>query len=108
LSSIAILAGNDQVTTTGTAFATPLRVRALDVTGAPIANIQLGFTVVASTSANATFSGSTFQVFVTTDSSGMAQAPTLTANLVAGSFEVRVFTTDTGTLATFVLTSVVP
>ncbi len=103
-STITILAGNGQSTSINTTFPVPLQVRALDATGAPVVGYSLGFTVVAFSSAEARFPGGDPQIFVTTDSAGIAIAQPLTANTFIGSYEVRVFTTQT--LATFTLNNV--
>jgi hypothetical protein len=98
-----IVAGNAQSTRINTTFGVPLQVRAMDVFGAPVAGYPIGFTVVAFSTADARFPGGAPQIFVNTDASGIATAQPLTANAFVGSFEVRVFTSQTGTLATFTL-----
>lgn len=78
------LAGDNQSAGLGQRFLTPLEVQLLTANGAPIPGEQVSFQVMAAT-ASATFTGPTT---VTTDASGTATAPLLTANSVAGQFNV--------------------
>jgi hypothetical protein len=97
------LSGDGQSTSFNTVFAVPLQVRVLDAFGSPVVGYPIGFTVVAFSSADARFPGGAPQIYANTDSSGIAIAQPLMANAFSGSFEVRVFTSQTGTLATFTL-----
>jgi adhesin/invasin len=77
-------AGASQAAAVGQAFGTPLQLLVTDSHGNPIGGVWVTFTVPA-TAASGTFGGST-TVSVQTNASGIATAPTLTANTVAGNF----------------------
>ncbi|HKI33564.1 MAG TPA: Ig-like domain-containing protein [Gemmataceae bacterium] len=93
--AISALTGNNQSTTVGTAFGTLLEVQVIDVFGDPISGASVTFTEAdGSRGAGGAFSDSTT---VTTNAQGLALAPVLTANDMAGSFTV---TATLGALAT--------
>ncbi|MGW1378088.1 lytic transglycosylase [Streptomyces sp. NPDC002446] len=73
--------------TAGTDFATPLRVRAENAAGKPVAGARVRFTLPATTGAR--FPGKATAVTVTTGKDGLATAPTLHAGGRAGTFTVR-------------------
>jgi hypothetical protein len=100
------VSGNGQSTSVNTTFAVPLQVRVLDAFGSPVVGYPIGFTVVAFSAADARFPGGAPQIYANTDASGIAIAQPLTANAFLGSFEVRVFTSQTGTLATYTLNNI--
>lgn len=85
----------------GTLYATPLQVRVTDANGNPVQGADVSFTVVPGASgAGATFLASTQ---VVTHSDGVATAPPLLANGVAGSFMVTASTDGLSSIATFTL-----
>jgi hypothetical protein len=75
-------------------FPEPLQVRALDARGNPVAGTPVAFTLGtgnagacgAGVAASASFAGGATQATATTDASGLATSPALTANTAAGSF----------------------
>ncbi len=75
-------------------FPEPLQVRALDARGNPVAGTTVAFTLGtgnagacgAGVAASASFAGGATQATATTDASGLATSPALTANIAAGSF----------------------
>ena len=80
------LAGDNQTVYWGSVFPTALSAAITDSFGNPIANTTIVFTVAAGGSgATGTFNGATT---IATGASGIATAPTLTANSIAGSFTV--------------------
>ncbi len=84
-----------QSATVGTAFGTSLSVTLLDAFNNPVPNVQVTFTAPSSGIASGTFASSSI---VTTNSQGVATAPTFTANGVAGGpYNV---TATAGTLST--------
>ena len=98
--SMTAIAGTPQNATIGSPYAVSLAVRVVDGNNAPAANVAVTFTVLA-VGASGTFAGN---ATVMTDAGGIATAPVLTANLVAGPF---VATAAAGMLtSTFSLTNV--
>jgi hypothetical protein len=89
-SAIVLTSGNNQNATVNTAFAQALQAKVTDAYGNPITGIPVTFGVP-STGATGSFAASNI---VTTNASGLATAPTLTANTVSGSYQVS--TTATG------------
>jgi streptogramin lyase len=101
---LSALFGNNETTIVGTTFGTLLEAQVTDASGNPLSGYSVTFTVNnASTGAGAAFGGNTV-VTVTTNSEGVAIAPVLTADTVAGSFSVAA--TTNGASATFLLTNV--
>ena len=97
--SMTAIAGTPQNVSVGSPYAVSLAVRVVDGNNAPAANVAVTFTVPA-VGASGTFAGNTT---VLTDAGGIATAPVLTANLVAGPF---VATAAAGMLtSTFSLTN---
>ncbi len=87
-----ILTGSGQITTVGTTVSRrALKVAVSGPTGRPAANVPVTFTILAG-GAGGTFQaeGSPTAVSVSTDASGVAAAPALAANTIAGSFYVEV------------------
>jgi hypothetical protein len=84
--TIAIGAGNNQSTSTNTAFATNLAVDVRNAAGNLVQGASVTF-VAPTGGPSGTFSGGS-SITVVTDASGRATAPTFTANAVAGSFTV--------------------
>jgi streptogramin lyase len=88
--SITKTAGTGQSTPESQAFATALQVRVKDASGNGVAGANVTFTVVpGSKGASGTFASSP-PMPIATNTSGLATAPTLTANSVAGTFTVTV------------------
>ena len=81
-------------TSVGSRFPQPLQVRALDAGGNPVAGVAVTFTLGSGTAgrcgdgttASANFAGGATQATATTDASGIATTPALTATSAAGSF----------------------
>jgi hypothetical protein len=107
-STLTKVSGDNQHGALGAAYA-PLQVRATDDISAPVAGVQVTYTVYPdqSTGAGATFPGGATTAVVTSASTGLATAPTLTANTSVGFFEVDATTPDpTFQMVTFNLTNV--
>ncbi len=81
-------------TSVGSRFRQPLQVRAVDATGSPVAGATVTFALGsgpagrcgAASAASASFAGGSIEASATTDASGVATAPALTATSTAGSF----------------------
>jgi hypothetical protein len=99
--SITATAGSGQSVTVGNAFPTALQATVRDASSNPVPNVAVTFTAPGS-GASGTFSGS---ATVNTDASGVATAPTFTANTTAGSYNVTASTAGVGTPASFSLTN---
>ncbi|HTM51704.1 MAG TPA: Ig-like domain-containing protein, partial [Bryobacteraceae bacterium] len=99
--SITTTAGSPQSATVNTAFATALKATVRDASGNPVPNVSVTFTAPAS-GASGAFGGS---ATVTTDSGGVATAPTFTANSVAGTYNVNASTAGVASPAAFALTN---
>jgi hypothetical protein len=86
--SITIKAGSGQHAKVGSAYAALLQVVVKDRFGNLLSGVAVTFKLPL-TGAGGTFAGGSLgQVVVNTDSSGVAAAPTLTANAIAGAFSV--------------------
>jgi Bacterial Ig-like domain (group 3) len=83
------IAGNDQNATVNTPYAQNLEVLVRDVSGHPLGNESVTFTVAQTGGAEATFPGGSDSVTVVTNSNGIATAPVLTANGTAGTVTVQ-------------------
>ena len=83
---ITATAGTPQSTSVNTAFATALKATVTE-SGTAKSGVSVTFTAPGS-GASGTFPGSTTTVVVSTDGSGIATAPTFTANAVGGSYNV--------------------
>jgi hypothetical protein len=101
--TMTIFAGNNQSATVGTAFATALAVKVFDAQQNPAQGVAVTFAPPAS-GAGGAFTG---PVTVNTNASGIATAPTYTANTIAGSDAPKATATLSGTplTATFALTN---
>ncbi|HEV2520948.1 MAG TPA: choice-of-anchor D domain-containing protein, partial [Candidatus Acidoferrales bacterium] len=82
--SIAPTAGSGQSTTVGTVFAMPLEATVTDTLGNPVPNTPVTFTAPPQPGASGTFPGSATSAVVSTDTSGVATAPSFTANATVG------------------------
>jgi len=102
-SSLTVAAGNNQSTKVSTAFATRLKALVKDAYGNPVSGASVTFTAPASGTSGTFASSST----VTSDGTGVAEAPVLTANATAGSYTVSASTAGVGTPASFNLTNTV-
>jgi hypothetical protein len=100
--AVTAVAGTPQSTTVNTAFAIPLQALVRDAGNNPLSGVSVTFTTPAS-GASARFGGNTTATGVT-NASGVATAPTLTANGVAGSYAVTA-SMASATTATFNLTN---
>jgi adhesin/invasin len=85
--AIAIVSGTPQSTIVGTAFAAPLIAQVKDVFGNVVPGATITF-LAPTVGAVGSFTGPTNSATVTTDTSGKATSPTLTGNLIAGSYTV--------------------
>ena len=82
--TLSIVGGSPQSTAVGTVFATQLQVKALDISGNAVPYTQVQFYAP-----QASFPGPSSSAVVTTDVKGLATAPTLTANLTTGTYNVQ-------------------
>ena len=87
ISGVTVYGGDNQVGKVGTAYPESLQVEVVDTAGCGVANADVTFSAPAS-GASGTFSGGVSSVTVATSSSGVASAPTFTANSVTGNFDV--------------------
>lgn len=97
--AIAMNSGSSQNATVNTGFAAPLVALVTDSAGNPLQGASVTFTAPGS-GASAGFASS---ATVTTNASGLATSPALTANTVAGSYSVNAATPGVATPATFSL-----
>jgi sugar lactone lactonase YvrE len=98
--TITIKAGNIQTTNPLAPFATPLQVVITDQNGVAVSGVSVTFNTPA-TGATGTFTGATNIAIVTTDATGTATAPTLTAQATLGQFSVSAAVAVIPTAATF-------
>jgi hypothetical protein len=98
--SMATIAGSNQTAVLNSPFGTALKAKVFDSGGNPIPNVNVTFTAPA-TGPSGTFSG---DATVATDASGVATAPTFTANSLTGSYVVTA--TSGAVSTTFNLTNV--
>jgi len=101
--SISSSAGTPQSATINTAFATPLQAIVKNAQGDPVSGVTVTFTAPSS-GAGASFSGSATSTAITS-SSGVATAPTLAANAIAGSYTVTASVAGVALPASFSLTN---
>ncbi|MGN6635028.1 MAG: hypothetical protein ACTHJ6_06135, partial [Oryzihumus sp.] len=101
--TIAVSSGSGQSTRVGTAFSAPLVAVVRDGSGNPVPGISVTFTAAVG-GASGSFPGAA-TVSVTTNASGLATAPTFTANTTAGSYTVSATATGVATPAAFPLTN---
>ena len=103
VSSISATAGTPQGATVNAAFGTALQATVKDAGGNAVSGATVTFTAPAS-GASAKFGGSA-TASVVTNASGVASAPTLTANGTAGSYTVMASVTGVAGVANFNLTN---
>jgi hypothetical protein len=96
-----VKAGTTQTATVGQAFGAALEVLVTDASGHAVSGAWVVFSVPAS-GASGTFNGS---VAVQTNASGIATAPTLIANTVAGSFHATASVNGLSASVSFALTN---
>ena len=99
---VAVLSGNSQTATVGTAYAAPLKVTVKDSFGNFVAGASVTFTAPSS-GPSVTFGGS---ATVITDSNGVAASPALTANTQSGAFQVTASTSGATSSAAFSLANI--
>jgi hypothetical protein len=102
--SITAAAGGAQTATVGSAFGTALQAKVLDGSGGPVSGVPVTFAVPAGGAA-ATFPSGSGTTVVSTDASGVATAPTLTANAIPGTYSVTATAAGVATGASFSLTN---
>ena len=101
---VSATAGTPQSAVINTAFGTALQATVLDAGNNPVPGVTVTFTAPTS-GATARFGGSTTAT-ATTNGSGIATAPTLTANGTLGSYAVTASAPGVATPANFSLTNV--
>jgi len=102
--AVYLYSGNNQLTPTGTAFASPLAVLVTDSNGTPVPGTTVSFAAVPSAGgASAGLGAGT----ATTNSSGIATL-TATANATPGMYTVNATVSGVSSPATFTLTNVGP
>lgn len=99
--------GTPQTTLVLTAFGLPLVARVNDSTGAALPGITVTFTLP-TTGASGTFAGGTTTVTATTNASGLATSPAITANGTAGAYSARASVAGVSGQAAFALTNTEP
>src|SRR5205085_88275 len=99
--SITATAGTPQSATIGTAFVTAMQATVRDASSNPVSGVSVTFAAPGS-GASGTFTGS---ATVTTNASGVATAPTFTANTTTGAYSVTASTSGVVTAASFSLTN---
>jgi hypothetical protein len=102
--SIVASQGTPQSAGINTAFSVPLGASVLDAQSNPVAGIPVTFTAPAS-GATGTFVGGKSVVTTVTDATGLATAPTFTANGTLGSYTVTATSSAVSATATFSLTN---
>jgi len=99
-----VAGGNNQSTALGTAFGAPLSVLVTDGNNAPQSGVAVTFNLPAS-GASGTFAGGAGTAMATTNASGIATSPVVSANLVAGQYIATATVSGGACAATFHLTS---
>jgi hypothetical protein len=90
--TVTITGGDNQTAFTGQPFATPLSVTVTNAHGSPVPGAVVTFTIVAATGGTADFGDATQTITATTNSAGVATAPTLDAGISAGPVAVTATT----------------
>jgi adhesin/invasin len=103
--SISVFAGSPQFAFPGKPFPTALQAQVTDSARNPVSGVAVAFAIASSSGAGGTFDGPTT---VTSDASGIATAPTLTANSQAGAFPVTASTPGVASQAVFSLINLPP
>ncbi len=102
--SIVSTAGTHQDAVVGTAFATALQATVNDQYGDPVSGVSVTF-AAPMTGPTGTFEGGTTTATAMTNSLGIATAPALTANTLAGSYTVTATVSGVSSSASFALTN---
>ncbi len=102
--TIAVAGGNNQSAAVGTAYTTPLSAVVKDTYQNVVPSVPVTFTLPNS-GASGTFPGSALTATATTNSSGVATSPTITANTTVGSFSATASSSGATGNATFSLTN---
>ena len=103
--AVTLSGGSPQSTPATTAFATALSAKVTDGNGNPISNVTVTF-AAPSSGASGTFPGSSLTATAATDASGVATAPTFTANsTVGGPYNVTASVLGVSGTAKFALTN---
>jgi FG-GAP-like repeat/Calx-beta domain/MBG domain (YGX type) len=102
--TITLTAGDGQTASVGTAFPTAFAVTVKNAAGHLISNVPVTFTAPASDT-NGTFIGNVTTVTVMSNASGVATAPTFTADSLAGPFTITAQATGLATVINFNLTN---
>ncbi len=107
--AITVMAGDAQSATAGSTFATNLQAKVTDFFGNVVPTVSVTF-IAPGNNASGTFAapGNGTTASVITDPQGIATAPALTANFVAGSNTVTARVAGVATPATFTLTNLAP
>jgi protocatechuate 3,4-dioxygenase beta subunit len=102
--SIVATAGSSQKAVINAAFAAALQATVTDTYGNPVAGATVTFAAPAS-GASGSFPGPVNSVSITTNASGLATAPTFTANGVIGTYNVKATVVGVATSASFSLSN---
>ncbi|HEX9485947.1 MAG TPA: OmpA family protein [Gemmatimonadales bacterium] len=102
--AVFVYSGNNQLTSTGTAFGSPLAVLVADANGTPVQNTAVSFAAVPSAGSASAGLGTGA---ATTNASGIATL-TATANSTPGTYTVNATVSGVPSPATFTLTNVGP
>src|SRR5206468_8072558 len=102
--AVFVYSGNGQLTSTGTAFGSPLAVLVTDLNGSPVPSTIVSFAAVPSAGGASAGLGTGT---ATTNASGVATL-TATANATPGTYTVNATVSGVSSPATFTLTNVGP
>ena len=102
--TISVYEGDGQSAAAGSAYGGPLKARVTDLFGNPMPGIAVTF-AAPGTGPSVTFAG---PPTVTTDASGIAISPVMTANTITGAFAVTATAPNAPSPATFLLTNLQP
>ncbi len=103
--SIIAVAGSPQSAQVNSQFSIPLAVSVRDSSGNAVGDIAVTFQTLAS-GPSGTFPGGVRSVTLATSSSGIATAPVLTANSIAGNYQVTATATGISSAAVFDLVNI--
>ena len=104
IAGVTVTGGSAQTAKVGEGFSNPLQAEVIDTGGCPVSGVDVEF-VAPTSGPSATFPGAATNATVETSTSGVASAPTLTANEVSGSYTVLAEVANTGIEADFDLTN---
>lgn len=103
--NVLVFSGSGQSAGTNTAFTSALQAKVTDVGNNALRGISVTFTAPSAPNAGGTFGGSSNTATVTTDSNGIATAPTFTANGTQGAYNVVASVQNVSSTASFHLTN---